>query len=171
MIRNGSDRKGFTLLELLVVLVIIGAMVSMVAPRMTGTLSNLNAKTTARKIAASLRYARSIAASEKAVYRAQFDLVSRQFLIEKLEGSSTRIKFMGEPRDDAQILHSHRFQEELFFTFGEDPTKKSEMNVFSILFYPSGGSSGGDIIIGDAQGEGYRIRVDFITGSVRLFET
>ena len=47
-----DSRQGFSLLELLVVLVIVGAVSALVVPRMTGTLSNTKLKTTVKEICA-----------------------------------------------------------------------------------------------------------------------
>ncbi len=73
--------SGFTLLELIVVLVIIGLMSTLVVPKLMGPLSNLNLKTASQKISASLRYARSQAASEKVTYVALFDFDKNRLVI------------------------------------------------------------------------------------------
>ena len=75
------DRRGFTLLELIVVLVIISLMTALVAPRLTGPMNNLDLKTAGQKIVASLRYARSQAASEKTTYVALFDFDDNRLVI------------------------------------------------------------------------------------------
>jgi prepilin-type N-terminal cleavage/methylation domain-containing protein len=54
---------GFTLLELIVVLLIIGLMMALVTPRLIGSLTKMNLKTSAQKISSFLRYARSQAVS------------------------------------------------------------------------------------------------------------
>jgi general secretion pathway protein H len=72
---------GFTLLELIVVLMIIGLMSTLVVPKLVGPLADLNLKTASQKISASLRYARSQAASEKATYVALFDFDKNRLVV------------------------------------------------------------------------------------------
>lgn len=170
MIGQSRKNKGFTLLELLVVLVIIGLVASMVSPKLAGSLSGLNTKTAAQKIAAALRYTRSKAASEKSMYRAQFDTEARTFVIEKIEGFSNRIQLSDISDTDLPTLYSYELPEGIFFKTDVGLSKEPDRNIFSVGFYPSGGSSGGGIIVEDVRGKGYRIQVDFITGSVRLME-
>lgn len=41
-------------------------------------------------------------------------------------------------------------------------------DMFQIIFYPSGTSSGGEVIIAGERKKRYTVSVDFITGAVRL---
>ena len=75
------NARGFTLLELIVVLMIIGLMSTLVVPKLVGPMGNLNLKTASQKISASLRYARSQAASEKTTYVALFDFDKNRLVI------------------------------------------------------------------------------------------
>jgi prepilin-type N-terminal cleavage/methylation domain-containing protein len=71
---SGNNSRGFTLLELIVVLIIISLVSAFVAPKLTGPLSNLDLKTASKNISSSLRYMRSHAAAEKTTCAALFDL-------------------------------------------------------------------------------------------------
>ena len=53
------DIRGFTLLELIIVLIIIGVASALVVPRLVGSTGNLDVRTAAGKVAAFLRYAGS----------------------------------------------------------------------------------------------------------------
>jgi general secretion pathway protein H len=75
------NHRGFTLLELIVVLVIISLMSALVVPKLAGPMSNLDLKTASQKISASLRYARSRAASEKTTYAAVFDFDKNRLVV------------------------------------------------------------------------------------------
>ncbi|PJC76387.1 MAG: hypothetical protein CO012_01370 [Syntrophobacterales bacterium CG_4_8_14_3_um_filter_49_14] len=78
---NSKLSRGFTLLELIVVLIIISLMSALVVPKLAGPMSNLDLKTAAKKISASLRYVRSHAASEKTTYVALFDFDKNRLVI------------------------------------------------------------------------------------------
>jgi prepilin-type N-terminal cleavage/methylation domain-containing protein len=68
-----NSPRGYTLLELLVVLIIISLVSVMVAPKLVSSLGNLNFKTTAKRLSASLRYTRGQATSEEITYIALFN--------------------------------------------------------------------------------------------------
>ena len=78
-----SPLTGFTLIELILVLVIIGFLTSLVAPAITST-TGLRLKTTTKRVAAGLRFARSQAVISGSNYRAAFDLENGKVTIESL---------------------------------------------------------------------------------------
>ncbi len=63
--RAGVSERGFTLLEIIIVMVLIGLIAAIGVPRLLGSLERAEVKTSARKIAAAMRSARSHAVSEK----------------------------------------------------------------------------------------------------------
>jgi general secretion pathway protein H len=69
---------GFTLLELLVVLVLISLLTALVFPSMGRGIAALRLKTGSRDIAATLRLARSKAINEQKIYWVGFDLERNQ---------------------------------------------------------------------------------------------
>ena len=155
--------KGFTLFELIVVLVIAGMTISIVAPRLVNSLGKMNAKTAAKKIAAALRYARSKAASEKIPYVAVFDfnanqLVVKKYLKEKDALEKNRVQRYSLP-EDVHLNHGISVSGNIY---------RSEP--FYIIFYPGGGSSGGKITISDNRERELTIKINFITGIVQLSE-
>ncbi|MDY6972449.1 MAG: prepilin-type N-terminal cleavage/methylation domain-containing protein [Thermodesulfobacteriota bacterium] len=165
-----SESQGFSLLELLVVMVIIGLMSALAVPKLTGSLSNMDLKNASKKISASLRYARSQAASEKATYTTLFDFDNNRVSISSGrltpeepgeeptggdEGSTGRAKVYDLP--DGVMLEKA--------ISGED---EIDSGLFQVVFFPAGSSSGGEVIIGNHRGNRYRVSVDFITGAVML---
>ena len=128
---------GFTLVELLVVLAIIGMALAIAAPMLFGHATGATLDAASAGLRSALRGAHStaIAESRAVIFRADsaggYWLDRQHFVLSPMRG--------GEPVRVA--------------TFGGA----------QILFYPSGGSSGGRIIIsnGNAQRE---IAVDTVTG-------
>jgi type II secretion system protein H len=66
--------RGFTLLEVLVVLVLLATISAVVAPSLGRGIALLELQSTARQISATLRLARSKAVQEQQVYFVEFDL-------------------------------------------------------------------------------------------------
>jgi general secretion pathway protein H len=178
------NHRGFTLLELIVVLMIIGLMSTFVVPKLVGPMANLNLKTASQKISASLRYARSQAASEKTTYVALFDLDKNRLVISNpplpslAKGdspASDRAAFdgtRGEPPDNEKdrpgAAKAYDLPDGVKLAKGVSREGDFLSGLFRIFFFPSGGSSGGELTVANERGSQYRITVDFITGTVLL---
>jgi len=165
-------RKGFTLIELLVVLVIISIMAAFVVPRIAGSMSNLNLRTASKKIAASLRYARSQAISESRTYVALFDLDGNRVMIRSglTPGDQDKEKD-GEVGDQvSRQSKGYELPEEVRLEKGISTDGEIDSGLFQIMFFSNGGSSGGELVLSNDRGNRYGVKVDFITGTVRLGE-
>ena len=74
--------SGFTLLELIIVMIIVGLMSVLVVPVIGSSLSSMELKTAAKKTASALRYCRSKAAMQKTVYVAGIDFATNIISVE-----------------------------------------------------------------------------------------
>ena len=179
--RQHRISRGFTLLELIVVLLIISLMSAFVVPKLVGPMSNLNLKIASKKIAASLRYARSHAASEKTTYVALFDFDKDRLCIitttsPLLKGEGGASEAPDEALEDQPDDEKDRLSRLKVYNLPDGVklekgvSKEDEVNsgFFRIFFFPNGGSSGGDVIVANERGRRYKIGVDFITGTVQL---
>lgn len=81
--RRTSHSKGFTLIELMVVLVVLGVMLGLVVPRL-GELGEANLKRSARHLTGMIRFLRDEAQAKKAVYRLRFDIPAGRYWAEEL---------------------------------------------------------------------------------------
>ena len=183
---NRRNRRGFTLLELMVVLLIIGLMSAVVVPRLVGPMSNLDLKTASQKISASLRYVRSNAAAEKTTYLALFDfdnnrmvithsntppLVKGNFHINDREAYDRMpIEPPNDEKDRPGGIKTYNLPDGVKLAKGVSREGDFNSGLFRIFFYSSGGSSGGEITVANERGKRYKINVDFITGTVQLLE-
>jgi general secretion pathway protein H len=73
------DKEGYTLIELIVVIVMIGIILTFAAPRMRIAFLNDPLKTAARKMVGTLHNLRNEAVRERQTYTLHFDLNSRKF--------------------------------------------------------------------------------------------
>ena len=167
---------GFTLLELIVVLIIIGIASALVVPRLVGGMGSLDVRAASGKVAASLRYARSQAISQKIHYTAVFDLEhNRLTIMSSNEGAGEKNEDgAGVGRESAGIQEkTYDLPERVSFErapAGDEYTRDEEIEagIFRIVFYPSGGSDGGEIVLANERGKRYTLHVDIITGAVKV---
>ena len=182
-----SENKGFTLIELILVLVIIGFLTALVTPAIT-SLTGLKLKTAARRVAAGLRYARSQAVTSGSDYQVVFNLGKGAMTIECLEEEPYR---EGVELEEAQgdeeegvgeeemLLQrvarkkTYRMPEEVtlakIIVDGEEITEDDEEEAW-IDFYPNGSCSGGEIFLTNERERVYRIALNFLTGIVEITE-
>ena len=161
---------GFTLFELLVVILIISLISALVVPRMAASLPGVQLKSTARAVAASLRYARSQAVFESTPYVAIFDNNQRLLAVEPME----------EPIDAEDLdrfrailngppLHKvYEFPDGIDCDAFNNSGADQDRDVFPILFFPRGDSTGGKIVLKNVRRKQYAIAVDTITGTVEI---
>lgn len=167
--------QGFTLMELLVVLIIISLMTVLVAPNLAGSLSGMNLKTAAKKISAALRYAQSRAISEKVTCTACFDFEKSMLFILTVAGSPDEIDpKLSDPKlsdkDTAKTEKPKTYSLPDGIRLEKCVSQKGEFDsgIFKIDFFPGGGNTGGDVILVDDREKKCKISVDFITGGVKL---
>ena len=164
-------KKGFSLIELLVVLVLISVFTAFVGVNVAGSLGNVGLKTASKKVAASLRYARSRAITESVPYVALLDLNENRVTIkpglissdseEEADNSASSPMESGAKRYD--LPEDVKFKDALAFDGSE-----SDSRFFAIVFMPTGCSSGGTIFLENNRMHQSVIKIDFITGIVRL---
>jgi general secretion pathway protein H len=178
------SQTGFTLIELILVLVIAGFIISLVAPAITST-TGLNLRTAAKRVAAGLRYARSQAVTTGSVYRIVFDIEQNEMTIERvveedpsgLQTGGTRWWEEGEDEEGAERSAGEQFDKKSYLlprgitiesvvSDGDEITEGEAQ----IEFYPNGSCSGGDVFLMDSKERVFRVALEFITGVVTIEE-
>jgi general secretion pathway protein H len=144
------QQRGFTLLELLVVLVIAVAMIALIPPLLSGLAGSSELKGATRQLAAALRFARSEAVTRQREGALVLDLTKRSFRVAGSERDVALPKGIGIQLFTAQ-------SQLLNATAG------------SIRFFPDGSSTGGHIILASNRLT-FRINVDWLTGRVSIEE-
>lgn len=145
---NRLASRGFTLLELLLVLLLLGLAYGLAGPMVGSGSASLEMKAAARQVAAGLRKARSVAVTERREAVMTVDVEARSFSL------------TGDPR---QYALPQRLELALF-------TAESELirdKTGNIRFFPDGSSTGGRVTVsaGDAK---QVVDVDWITGRVAV---
>jgi general secretion pathway protein H len=138
---------GFTLVELLVVLVIIALMLGLVGTSISRNISGAEMRTAASKVAASMRYTRTQAILKKS---------EQVFLVD----TENRTYQAGE-RDAEELPEGMNV---------ELNTARSELTsetAGGIRFYPDGGSTGGYVRL-EANRRIYRVNVAWLTGEASV---
>ncbi len=169
-----NDEIGFSLLELLIVLVIMGVTASVVGIRVSGSMDQVRAMAESGKLAASLKWARTRAIADRVNYLASIYIRDNRFSIEKQKSLEAQDDFENDVENDLVRSKnrnlSYRLPDGLSFVKGVSIKKEKYTDLFEIRFYPSGSSSGGEIFISDKAKNLSRVRVDFITGIVEVDE-
>jgi general secretion pathway protein H len=149
-IRTGRRSSGVTLIELLIVLAIVGALAAIVLPMLGSGVSSLELKGAAREIASGLKLARSEAMASRQEAFLTIDLEGRRFMV----GASAREHALPKALDIK------------LFTAQNDLVNDK---VGAIRFYPDGGSNGGRITLSAGERK-YEVDVDWLTGRVAILD-
>lgn len=141
---------GFTLLEMLVVLMIMGLVAALTIPTFGTGVSSTALKGAARDVAAGLRLARGQAITQRAEAALELDVAARSFRVPP------------DPR-----VHSLPSGIELkLFTAQRDLVNDQ---VGAVRFYPDGGSNGGRITLAAGERK-FDVDVDWLTGRIAILE-
>ncbi len=158
---HASSQAGFTILELIVVLVIVSLVAGLVIPAFSKTLVRMERQSAVREIASAFKYARNRSIAEKVPIAFQAQLSENQYWLEDLRtGEVSKVKSL------PSVLVFRDF-------FDGDDTVTDE--TVSILFYPRGNTSGGTLRlsapdVSDEQ-EWFAIEVNQVTGRSELIQS
>jgi general secretion pathway protein H len=144
---NYRRAGGFTLVELIVVLVIVSLMLALVGTSISRNIKGAEMRTAARKVTASLRYTRT---------RAILTKTEQVFLID-----TEALTYKAAEREQESLPEGMNV---------ELTTARSELTsetAGGIRFYPDGASTGGNMRL-EANGRIYKVNVAWLTGEASL---
>jgi general secretion pathway protein H len=141
-----STPRGFTLVELMVVLAIAGLMLALAPPLISSVMPGVELKAAARRTAGALRLAREVAIADGRDTAWVIDIDSNRYRIE------------GDHRSGSLPAG---LDVELVAAEGEMQSD----TVGAIRFFPDGSSTGGRVILKRGDG-GYQVGVNWLTGRI-----
>lgn len=162
--------SGFTLFELLVVILIIGLISAFVMPRMAASLPGVKLKSTTRAVAASLRYARSKAVSESTPYVVIIDSTQKLLVVEPIEKvtDAADLSSLREILNASKQQKVYEIPNEIELGVVSSNTADEAADAFPIFFFPRGDSTGAKIVLQNPRQRQYTVTVDRITGMVEI---
>ena len=146
-----AGAAGFTMLELVVVIVLIGILAALSSPLFSSGVSVAEHRAAARAVAQTLRFARSEAITSRTDVGVEFNLQDRTY---QLPGGKRRGKW---PEGVAL---------ELTTTVAETVDDKHAY----VRFYADGGSTGGRVTLKYKERE-YRVDVGWLNGRIAIEES
>lgn len=172
-IRRQNSPRGFSLVELLVVLSILGLSMTLVLPRFTGAIQSARVKTALRDAADLFRKAHAHSVLKRKQWLVRVDPEKGVFTLavspEDQEGEK-----MADDGEQAGAILTVSLPEELtvdsvktdLSTHKRGKQKKQKPK--DVIFYPLGNSSGGRVLIHDKKERRYTIEINPLNGRVRL---
>jgi type II secretion system protein H len=174
-------RAGFTLTELVVVLVIMGIMAAMIIPQMQGSFEVALLRSNARKIISVLSLAHSQAVSHNQARRVRLDGRRATYLLEKqVRSLGRKDKFspvQDSPGSDGKLdprisIEVRNLPEQGVNESDSAGERRPEFPepADSIVFFPDGTAEGKEIWLQDRSGARLVLQVSPVTAGVRIME-
>ena len=153
-----GEPSGFTLIELVLVLLLVGLIAGLTLPFVASTLDRIKLQSEVRQIASALQFARSEAISKKTLYTFNINIDKNQY-------------WLGIPKRE-EVTQAKSIDETVRILDYQKADETLTEGSFMILFYPGGNSSGGTlrfISINDKDEENiYAVIIYPVTGKSKV---
>jgi len=156
---------GFTMIELVVVLLILTLSAALVTPSLSRFSRTVELKAAVKKISGILRYYRSEAVYRGTVYQVLFNLETGEVKVQSVESEATAEE---EQKKEQKIAKRYVLPQGVHIKEIETPDPEFPSDLPTIEFYPNGGSNGGTLLLDAQDRKGFRIKVNFLTGIVEV---
>jgi type II secretion system protein H len=156
--------EGFSLIELMVVLILISLSIALVTPSLSRFSRTVELRAAAKKVSTIFRYCRSEAVNKGLVYQTLFDSNSREVRVQSMARNEEKDEKGKEKISEKAYL----LPEGIRMKEVDNPSSQSPPGSPLMEFYPNGGSNGGTILLDSQDRIGYKIKVDFLTGMVKV---
>jgi general secretion pathway protein H len=143
-------QRGFTLIELMVVLAILGLAYALVPPLFSGALATAELKGATRQLAAGLRQVRNYAVVKRTEAVLTLDVENREFT---MSGDSRTYRLPRQVQLKLQTAQREAINDK----------------IASIRFYADGSSDGGRVTL-DSGERSFEVDVNWLTGRVAILD-
>jgi type II secretion system protein H len=162
---QGNHRDyGFTLVELTVVIVILGIMLTLVIPRL-GELGEAKLKQSARRLTSTIRFLRGEAQAKKNKYRLRFDVPAGRYFVEVLtfapDMTAEYKRYESEMTSEGGLAGNTTFRDVQVVSHPDEPY---------IEFTPDGWVEPARIHLRDGDDRDFTLLVNPLTGNTELHE-
>jgi type II secretion system protein H len=169
---------GFTLVELMVVIVIIGIMTAMMIPEMKGTFQDALLRSASRELinVFDLTYSRAVSLNQ--LRRVRLDEKTGRYVVEKQVAENGREFFVpaddmpgGKGQLDSRI--SVEFQRPVEIAADgntEVPASENDWSRVTINFYPDGTADAAELLLQDRAGFRLHLQINAVTARIHVVE-
>lgn len=174
-------KSGFTLMELMVVLVVIGIMTAMIIPEMKGSFEDALLRSSSRRLVDvfSLTYSQAVSANQ--LHRVRFEPQTGRYVVERRGLDKGQQEFIpvkdlpgGEGEVDSRIsIEIRKPVENSADTLGNGgPVLADDAPILetAFAFYPDGTADAGEIVLRDREGFQLALRINPTTAHVQIVE-
>ena len=166
-----TSQTGFTLIELMVVLIIIGIFSSLMLAEMHGTYEDALLRSTARKIISAANLANSQAVTLNRTHALILDATSSRMRIQMAQESASAQE---ESLDSRIKVEVRDFALQYDGNDADEPRAEREQkqrNLETIQFFPDGTADPREITLRDRTGVELALRINQTTGRIRVIES
>ena len=179
-----AGEPGFSLIELMVVIILIGVMAAMIVPEMKGSYEDALLRATSRRLVDVFHLAYSRAVSLNQLHRVRFDRITGRYFIERARQAPEHGSEFVQARDipegegtlDHRISVEFRKQDEAPPTevdqgtsaASEDAEVRNKDEGFA--FYSDGTADAGEVLLRDREGFRLALRINPVTARVQIVE-
>lgn len=191
---NPKLDKGFTLIEILIVIFIFAIAGAIAIPMVFYSIENITFKTNIKHFAAVMRFARSQAINHKTLQILEINVKEGSYVLkekkvqngvymnheeesDKNDSSSNNTDFENQSKDDGTGTQNskggivvydvtHRLGDNNRFVKIVIDDTDQEDDIVNLFFYPKGNTTGSKVYIANAKDKVFSITLDKITGRV-----
>ena len=163
---NNTIRRGFSLIELMVVLLLIAVLSAMIIPAMHGTYEDALLRSTARRLVDVCNLANSRAVTLNQVFYVRLNSKEGKYRVEPQRKATATAKQMAP----MEGVFDQRVSVELRRSEADAEGAGNERNVAQITFYPDGTADARELLLRDRQGFQLALRINPITARVQIVE-
>jgi len=159
ILSSRDSPRGFTLLELVLVMLIVTVLMAMAAPSLHGFYGSRRTAEAAAQIVALTRFARAAAANEGRVYRLYLDSHASAYWLVRQMGT----EFVPPASDLGQVFS---LPDGIGAKWADEQTPDRQY----VHFYPTGRTEAGTIVLTGSQGQRSEIRCESGTEMYRVLK-